>query len=111
MMDVGERYIYITKDQEIWLIDEKEALAKWERMEKNLGLINLGKTKYLMLYSRDHTLVYEGEEYLIGEIIICKDQKGLQPLRLYEIMEAIEEFSSRLVEVTLDGRRLQAFWS
>lgn len=111
MIDIGERYIYITSDQEIWLMDEKDTTDRLSRMEGNMGLVNLGKTKYLMLYSKDYAFVYEGNEYLVGEILICKDDNGLQPLKLYEIMEAIEEFSSRLVDAYFDGRPVQAFWN
>lgn len=110
MMDIGEKYIYITSEQEIWLIDDKEATSKVMGIEDNMGLISLGKTNYILLYSRDHAIRYDGNEYLIGEIIICKDEDGLKPLKLYEIMEAIDEFSSRLVDASFDGKPVQAFW-
>ena len=110
MMDIGEKYIYITSEQEIWLIDDKEATSKVMGIEDNMGVISLGKTNYILLYSRDHAIRYDGNEYLIGEIIICKDEDGFKPLKLYEIMEAIDELTSRLVDAYFDGKPVQAFW-
>ena len=110
MMDIGEKYIYITGEQEIWLVDEKEATYKVANFEHNMGLLTLGKKGYLLLYSRDHAIKYEGDEYLVGEIIICKDDDGFKPLKLYEIMEAIDELTSRLVDAYYDGKPVQAFW-
>ena len=110
MMDIGNKFIYITAEQEIWLIDDKDATNKVMNIEDNMGLISLGKTNYIMLYSRDHAIRYDGNEYLIGEIIICKDDDGFKPLKLYEIMEAIDELTSRLVDAYFDGKPVQAFW-
>lgn len=109
MKEIGKKLIYITCEKEIWLIDSDDGEEKRIQFEKNMGCTSLGKSKYVMLYSKECTMLQEGNEYIIGEIIIGKNEEGFQPLSLIEVMEAIDEFATRIEYVYFDGKPVQAY--
>lgn len=108
-LQIDKAALYISPEKSMWLLDYERALSIIEDYGHQCMSVMIGKSDYLLIYPSESAVKIDGDDFVMGECLLMKSDRGVRCMTLTETVEAFVEYSSRTKTVYAGQYKLPAY--
>lgn len=101
--------LFIDSDHSMWLLNHETAQRVIDDYGEEFNSAMIGKTDGIIIYPTESASTLDGENYILGECLILKEDLGLKCLKAEEMETVFAEFISRIAIISLGQYTIPAY--